>query len=57
MSAWTCDVFEGDCSLKVVLVCASGSNLKRLGLSLSLASAGFAVCYPVHTIAMLKVKV
>ncbi|KAF7707188.1 MICOS complex subunit MIC27-like isoform X2 [Silurus meridionalis] len=39
-----------------VILARKGSYLKRLGLPLSLVSAGFAVCYPVQTIAMLKVS-
>ncbi|XP_026796360.3 MICOS complex subunit MIC27 isoform X1 [Pangasianodon hypophthalmus] len=39
-----------------VILARKGSYLKKLGLPLSLASAGFAVCYPVQTIAMLKVS-
>ncbi|MCJ8733929.1 hypothetical protein PDJAM_G00229440 [Pangasius djambal] len=39
-----------------VILARKGSYLKKLGLPLSLASAGFAVCYPVQTIAMFKVS-
>ncbi|XP_047013000.2 MICOS complex subunit MIC27 isoform X1 [Ictalurus punctatus] len=39
-----------------MILARKGSYLKRLGLPLSLASAGFALCYPVQTIAMLKVS-
>ncbi|XP_072519699.1 MICOS complex subunit MIC27-like [Salminus brasiliensis] len=38
-----------------VILARKGSRLKRLALPLSLITAGFAVCYPVQTISILKV--
>ncbi|XP_066505110.1 MICOS complex subunit MIC27 [Hoplias malabaricus] len=39
-----------------VILARKGSRLKRLALPLGLTSAGFAVCYPVQTISILKVS-
>uniref|UniRef100_A0A4W4DXJ6 MICOS complex subunit n=1 Tax=Electrophorus electricus TaxID=8005 RepID=A0A4W4DXJ6_ELEEL len=39
-----------------VILARKGSRLKRLILPLSLTMAGFAMCYPIQTIAILKVK-
>ncbi|KAI4886915.1 hypothetical protein NFI96_030429 [Prochilodus magdalenae] len=39
-----------------VILARKGSRLKRLALPFSLATAGFAVCYPIQTISILKVS-